>query len=203
MAHEDRIHALADLPVPTRDKLSPESGRYWDKCQEKLGLVPNVVRAYSFDDKKLAGFTALYNEAMLGESELSRLEREMVAVVVSSCNRCFYCLAAHGAAVRELSGDPLLGEMLAFNYRVAPLEPRVRAMLDFAVELTMQPAEIGEAARAGLRRNGLSDRAIWDLCAVIGLFNMSNRIASGIELAPNADYHDHARRRPSAPAGNI
>ena len=193
MADDKPIHALPDVPVPDRDALSAGTGAYWDKCLEKLGLVPNVVRAYSFDDRKLQGFTALYNEVMLGASELTRLEREMVAVVVSACNRCFYCLVAHGAAVRALSGDPLMGEMLAFNYRTAPLEPRVRAMLDFAVELTLRPAEVEEPARARLRAAGLSDRAIWDLCAVVGLFNMSNRMASGIDLAPNLQYHDQAR----------
>jgi len=65
------------------------------------------------------------------ESGLSKLEREMIAVVVSAINKCFYCLSAHGAAVRELSGDPKLGEMLVMNWRVADLEYRHRAMLAF------------------------------------------------------------------------
>src|SRR5690348_14968050 len=78
----------------------------------------------------------MYNELMLAPSGLSKLEREMVAVVVSSANRCYYCLVAHGQAVRRLSGDPELGEMLVMNYRIAPLEPRQRAMLDFAWKLT-------------------------------------------------------------------
>ena len=67
---------------------------------------------------------------MLAASGLSKLEREMIAVVVSSINKCFYCLTAHGAAVRALSGDPELGEMLVMNYRVADLSDRHRAMLE-------------------------------------------------------------------------
>ncbi len=193
MPQPDHVHALPGVPVPERSEVSEATGRYWDKCVEKLGLVPNVLRAYSFDDRKLAGFTTLYNELMLGGSGLSKLEREMVAVVVSAANRCFYCLAAHGAAVRELSGDPELGEMLVMNWRVAPLDARIRAMLAFAWKLTVEPAAMGESDRAALREVGLTDHDIWDLANVVGFFNMSNRVAAAVELMPNREYHRQAR----------
>lgn len=193
MPQPDHVHALPGVPVPERTEVSEATGRFWDKCDEKLGLVPNVLRAYSFDDKKLAGFTTLYNELMLGESGLSKLEREMVAVVVSAANRCFYCLVAHGAAVRELSGDPELGEMLVMNWRVAPLDARTRAMLGFAWRLTTEPAAMRESDRAALRAVGLADRDIWDLANVVGFFNMSNRVAAAVELMPNREYHRQAR----------
>ena len=67
----------------------------------------------------------------------------MIAVAVSSQNRCYYCLTAHGAAVRQYSGNPLLGEHLVMNYRVARLNKRQRAMLDFAVKLTGLALERG------------------------------------------------------------
>lgn len=201
MPQPDHVHALRGVPAPTREQVSEPTGRYWDKCVEKLGLVPNVLVAYSFDDKKLAGFTAMYNELMLGESRLSKLEREMIAVVVSSVNRCYYCMVAHGAAVRELSGDPELGEMLIMNYRVAPLSPRERAMLDFAVKITEASYRIEEPDREALRSVGFSDRDIWDIAAVAAFFNMSNRMASAIALMPNRDYHAVARTQPGSAPG--
>ncbi len=79
----------------------------------------------------------------MAESGLSKLEREMIAVVVFSANRCYYCLVAHGQTVRQLSGNPQLGEMLAMNWRVAELEPRHKAMLEFAWKLTETPNLIG------------------------------------------------------------
>ena len=94
------------LDLPMVDPLPEKTQKYFDICMDKLGMVPNVLRAHAFDIDKLNAFTALYNDLMLGDSTLSKLEREMIAVVVSSINRCFYCLTAHGAAVRELSGDP-------------------------------------------------------------------------------------------------
>ena len=92
--------------------LSPEMAAYFLKCEEKLGFVPNVLKAYAFDMAKLSAFVAMYNDLMLAPSGLSKLEREMIAVAVSAQNRCYYCLVAHGAAVRQLSGDPPLGELM-------------------------------------------------------------------------------------------
>ena len=107
-----------------RGKLSPAMQAYFDKCTEKLGFVPNVLQAYAFDNAKLEAFVTLYNDLMLAPSGLSKLEREMIAVAVSAQNRCYYCLVAHGAAVRQLSGDPPLGELMAMNYRAARLSRR-------------------------------------------------------------------------------
>lgn len=186
-----------DLPtalnLPAVDPLPTATQKYFDICQEKLGMVPNVLRAHAFDIDKLNTFTALYNDLMLAESGLSKLEREMIAVTVSSINRCFYCLSAHGAAVRQLSGDPKLGEMLVMNYRVAPLDARQRAMLDFAALVTTASATIGEEHRQALRDVGFSDRDIWDIANVAAFYNMTNRVASATDMRPNDDYHAQAR----------
>ena len=181
------------LDLPMVDPLPAPTQKYFDICQEKLGMVPNVLQAHAFDIDKLNAFTALYNDLMLGDSGLSKLEREMVAVVVSATNRCHYCLVAHGAAVRQLSGDPALGEALVTNWRVARVEPRVRAMLAFAEKVTLASATIEESDREALRAHGLSERDIWDLANVAGFFNMSNRVASATAMQPNPDYHGHAR----------
>jgi uncharacterized peroxidase-related enzyme len=189
-AMDEKITAL---DLPPQAELSDATKAYFDKCREKLGLVPNVLLSYAFDEKKLRAFTDMYNDLMLGESGLSKLEREMIAVAVSSVNHCYYCLAAHGAAVRQLSGDPAFGEMMAMNYRAAELSPRHKAMLDFSVKLTETPDKMGEADRAGLREAGFTDRDIWDIASTAGFFNMSNRVAAAIDMRPNAEYHAMAR----------
>jgi uncharacterized peroxidase-related enzyme len=166
---------------------------YFDKCMDKLGFVPNVLKAYAFDMAKLEPFVAMYNDLMLARSGLSKLEREMIAVAVSAQNRCYYCVTAHGASVRHLSGDPILGEQVVINYRAARLTRRQRAMLDFAVKLTVAPWEIEEEDREQLRRAGFSERDIWDIAAVAGFYNMTNRLASATDMRPNAEYHGQAR----------
>jgi uncharacterized peroxidase-related enzyme len=174
--------------------LSGEMQAYFAKCDEKIGFVPNVLRAYAHDNQKLEAFAAFYNDLMLAPSGLSKLEREMIAVVVSSQNRCYYCLTAHGAAVRQLSGDPVLAEMLVQNYRAAELGPRHRVMLDFAVKLAGAPWSVEEPDRARLRSAGFSDRDIWDVAAVASFFSMSNRMASAVDMRPNREYHGQARQ---------
>ncbi len=181
------------LDLPMVDPLPEATQRYFDICDEKLGMVPNVLRAHAFDIDKLNTFTALYNDLMLADSGLSKLEREMIAVVVSSINRCWYCQVAHGAAVRQLSGDPKLGEYMVMNYRMAPLEPKQRAMLDFAAKVTTASSTIDEADRQALRDVGFSDRDIWDIANVAAFFNMTNRVASATAMQPNDAYHAQAR----------
>lgn len=184
-----RVMAL-DLP---QAELSEPMQAYFAKCQEKLGFVPNVLRAFAHDDVKLQAFAAFYNDLMLGPSGLSKLEREMIAVAVSSANRCYYCLVAHGAAVRQLSGDPALGELMALNWRAASLSPRHRAMLGFAHRMTVESHLVGEEDRQALREAGFGERDIWDIAAVAAFYNMSNRLASATDMRPNPDYHGQAR----------
>ncbi len=186
---DTKITALG-LPPQT---LSPDMAAYFAKCEQKLGFVPNVLKAYAFDMAKLSAFVAMYNDLMLAPSGLSKLEREMIAVAVSAQNRCYYCLVAHGAGVRQLSGDPALGELMAMNFRAARLSKRERAMLDFAVKLTAEPWLIEQDDRDRLRRAGFGDRDIWDIAAVAGFFNMSNRVASATDMRPNSVYHGQGR----------
>ncbi len=188
---------ISKLGVPDAATLDADLQTIWAKCVEKLGFVPNVFSTYSLKPQRLRNFMAMYNDIMLSKSGLSKLEREMVAVVVSSANRCYYCLVAHGAAVRQLSGDPELGEMMALNYRVAPLDARQRAMLDFAWKLTTTPNLVDDAERGGLRAVGLTNEDLFDLSETVAFFNLSNRMASASDMMPNREYHKAER----GPAG--
>ena len=186
-------------PIPDPATLDEDLQAVFAKCIDKLGLVPNVLSTYSIRPNRLRNFMSMYNEIMFSESGLSKLEREMVAVVVSSANRCYYCLVAHGQAVRALSGDPQLGEMMVMNYRVAPLDVRQRAMLDFAWKLTTTPSEVVQADRERLHEVGLSPEDIFDLAETVAFYNFSTRIATALDMMPNAEYHGMNRPEPFEP----
>ncbi len=188
MALRDSIIGL-DLPLPANDELDEDMQKYFAVCEDKLGMVPNVLRAYSHEQEQLRTFSRFYNAIMFAETGLTPLEREMIAVVVSSQNHCFYCLTAHGAAVRQYSGDPALGELMVMNYRAAELSERHRAMLDFAVKLTRHCDEIDEPDRQALRDAGFNDKEIWDIANVAAFYNMTNRVASAVDMQPNKEYH--------------
>lgn len=190
---KNQVKAAIALKIEQETPVSDETKAYFDLCQEKLGMVPNVLTAYAFNETKLRAFTEMYNDLMLGDSNLTKLEREMIAVVVSSVNKCFYCLTAHGAAVRQLSGNPILGEQMVMNYRAAQLEPKQKAMLDFTEQLTESPESIEEDDREILREAGWSDRDIWDIASVAAFFNMTNRVAAATDMHPNDEYHSQFR----------
>jgi len=193
MSQPKHITAL-NIPIPERENLPKNIQKYFNKCDEKLGMVPNVLMAYSQNIDQLDAFSAFYNTLMFGESSsLTPLEKEMIAVAVSSRNHCYYCLVTHGAAVREFSQDPVLGELMVMNYKAANLSDRHRAMLDFATKLTDTVDAIEEADRQALRNAGFDDKDIWDIANVTGFYNMTNRVASAVDMQPNMEYHKQNR----------
>ncbi len=189
-ARANPVHALK---LPDQRRLDPAIKALFATCVEKLGFVPNVLRSFTLRPAKLEHFRKYSNELLLGESGLTQLEREMIAVVVSSVNHCHYCLIAHGATVRQLSGDARLGDQLVANYRAAALPRRQRAMLDFVWKLSETPAAMAESDRAALRRAGFSDEDIFDIAEIAGFFAASNRLASALDTRPNPEYYDIGR----------
>ena len=183
-----------DLAIePKLELLDAEMKNYIKVCKDKLGMVPNVILANASDPERLKTFVNFYNRLMLKEGYLSKLEREMIAVVVSSCNKCFYCLIAHGAAVRQLSKNPILGDELMINYRAAHLNEREKLMLDFSAKLTDSPSKVVKSDRDILRKANFSEEEILEIVEVASFFNMSNRIAIGTDMRPNSEYHNIAR----------
>jgi len=194
MQNNEKNDYIWDLNIePKIEMLDAEMKRYFEVCKEKLGMVPNVILANATDVDRLKNFVNFYNRLMIKEGYLSKLEREMIAVVVSSFNKCFYCLIAHGAAVRQLSNDQILGDELMINYRSAKLSKKNRLMLDFAYKLTESPSKIDTSDRNILREANFKEEEILEIIEVASFFNMSNRIAAGTDMRPNKEYHNMAR----------
>lgn len=176
------------LDVPGADEVSDEVKELWAKPLEKLGFVPNVLRVYAIRPRHLQLWNEFYDELMRGDSGLTKAQREMIAVVVSTANRCHYCIVSHSAALRKLTGDPLLVEQLQTNQAYANVDAKERAMLDFALKLTEQSHRCSEADVDALRDTGWSDEEIMDIAEVTAMFNFTNRLASGLGWRPNDEY---------------
>ena len=181
------------LRVPPDADVPSDVKKLWAKPLEKLGFVPNVLRAFALRPRHLVGWWSYYDELMRGESGLSKAQRETIAVVVSAANRCHYCIVSHSAALRKLTEDPVPVDQLATNYKYAPVEPRERAMLDFAVRLTEESHRCSEADVEALRAAGWSDEEIMDIAQVAAMFNFTNRLASGLGWLPNEEYFSLGR----------
>ena len=186
---KDQLVQVSGLPVPNVEKLPEDLKKYFSICEEKLGFIPNVLRAFSLIPEKLRSFNSKYNELMLSEdAPLSRLEKEMIAVVVSSYNHCVYCITSHSQSVRELSGDSILADILVTNYRAAQLTARQRKILDYAWKMTSIPQEVCEVDREALFGFGFKAEEIFEINDVIAYFNYTNRMTHGIGIDPNKEY---------------
>lgn len=181
------------LRVPDETELPAEVHELWAPSLEKLGFVPNVLRNYALRPSHLLAWNAWYEVAMKDDSGLSKPEREMIAVVVSVANECAYCIAAHSAALRKLTKDAALADQIAADHRGAAIPDRLQAALDYAVKLTARPREMTEADVQALRDAGWTDEDVMDIAEVTALFNMSNRMASGLGWAPNPEYETLGR----------
>jgi uncharacterized peroxidase-related enzyme len=184
---------LTWLNVPDEMGLPPDVQELFVAPREKLGFVPNVLRLWALRPSHLLRWNDHYEELMKGESGLTKAEREMIAVVVSVANRCTYCIAAHSAALRKLTKDAVLADAVATDHRTAPIPDRARAMLDYALKLTLHPTEMREQDVIALRESGWTDEDVMDVAEVTGMFNLTNRMASGLGWAPNPEYESLGR----------
>jgi uncharacterized peroxidase-related enzyme len=176
------VPELKDLPADIRERI--------EQVQAKAGFVPNVFLALAHRPAEFRAFLAYHDALLLKEdSGLSKGEREMIIVATSGVNRCLYCVVAHGAILRVYEKKPLVADQVAVNHRKADITPRQKAMLDFAIKVSVASHEIGEADFDALRAHGFTDEHIWDIAGISAFFGLSNRMANVMSLRPNDEFY--------------
>jgi len=181
------------FPVPEERDLPADLHGLFSKARERLGFVPNVFRVYSFRPERLSAWFSHFRALHEPTEGLSASDREMIAVVVSAANGCLYCLVAHGAALREQLGDPVLGERVSYDWRRAELDERRRAICAYAEKLTLRPREMTRADLQRLLEVGLTLEEAWDVAEIAAMYNLTNRMAMATNMLPNPEYSAQAR----------
>jgi uncharacterized peroxidase-related enzyme len=189
------------FPVPGEADLPSDLRSLFAKARDRLGFVPNVFRVYAFRPQRLSAWFAHYRQLHVPTKGLDAADREMVAVVVSEANGCLYCLVAHGAALREELGDPVLGERITYDWRRAGLDQRRRAICAYAEKLTLRPREVERADLQSLIDVGLTLEEAWDVAEISAMYNLTNRMAMATNMLPNPEYSAQARARETEPTG--
>ncbi len=184
------------FPVPGESELPDGLRGLFAKARERLGFVPNVFRVYAYRPERLSAWFAHYRLLHEPTENLSAADREMIAVVVSAANGCLYCLIAHGAALREALGDPVLGERISYDWRRAGLDTRRSAICAYAEKLTLAPRKIAQADRDSLLEAGLTLEEAWDVAEIAAMYNLTNRMAMATNMLPNEEYSGQGRPRP-------
>ena len=181
------------FPVPEESELPDDLRGLFAKARERIGFVPNVFRAYSYRPERLRAWFAHYRQLHEPTDNLDAAEREMIAVAVSMANGCLYCLIAHGAALREALGDPILADRITLDHRRAGLDPRRTAILDYAVKVTETPLDCTPGDLENLKSYGLTEEEVWDVVEVAAMYNFTNRMSLACGMIPNEEYHALAR----------
>jgi uncharacterized peroxidase-related enzyme len=177
------------FPTPALDNLPEDIRTRILAVQEKSGFVPNVFLTLAYRPDEFRAFFAYHDALMDKDGGLTKAEREMIVVATSSANQCHYCVVAHGAILRIRAKNPQIADQIAINYRKADITQRQRAMLDFAMKVSVEAEEISEQDFAEIARHGFSDDDIWDIAAIAAFFALSNRMANVTGMRPNDEFY--------------
>ena len=181
---------LWSLKIATKNNFKDKDiQNYFKVCKEKLGLIPNILKTNAIDKKKFDAFNIFYNRLMQDDNHLSKLEKEMIAAVVSTTNRCLYCCVSHSYTLGKLLKDPVKAKNILINYEAAKISKKYKIMLDFVSKLTQNSHKINEDDRNKLRKIKFNEFQILEIIEVAAFFNMTNRIASGTNMVPNVEYY--------------
>jgi uncharacterized peroxidase-related enzyme len=175
--------------APRIDQLPEDIRARLLAVQEKSGFVPNVFLTLAYRPAEFRAFFAYHDALMDKDGGLTKAEREMIVVATSSANQCQYCVIAHGAILRIRAKNPLIADQIAINYRKADITPRQRAMLDFAMKVSLEAGKVSEQDFADLAGHGFSDDDIWDIAAISAFFALSNRMANVTAMRPNDEFY--------------
>jgi len=181
--------AISRFPVPELGALPEDIRTKLLAVQEKAGFIPNVFLALAHRPEEFRAFFAYHDALMEKDGGLTKAEREMIVVATSGANECQYCVVAHGAILRIRAKNPLVADQVAINYRKADITARQRAMLDFAMQVALDAATVGDDDLAALRGHGFSDEDIWDIGAIAAFFALSNRMANLTSMRPNDEFY--------------
>jgi 4-carboxymuconolactone decarboxylase len=191
---EVKQQAISRFPVPELSDMPEDIRERILAVQEKAGFVPNVFLVLAHRPEEFRAFFAYHDALMEKPGNLTVAEREMIVVATSNLNQCQYCVVAHGAILRIRAKDPLIADQVAVNYRKADITERQKAMLDFAVKVSMQAYAVGEEDFAALKAQGFDEDDIWDIAAISSFFGLSNRMANVTSMRPNAEFYNLGRQ---------
>lgn len=182
------------LELPPVEESTGDIAAEFEAYRAKTGFVPTMMNALAHKPESFLAYRSLAASLLGGEnSQLTPIERELIALVVSVENRCDLCVISHASLLRGLGvGQHLVG-IIEVNYRRAALDPRMRALADFAVGLTQAAHEFTPATLAPLRAAGLSELAILEGAWIAAFFNMSNRLMSGLGVRSQVEAYEAHR----------
>lgn len=152
---------------------------------EKEGELSGLYQTLSIHPESIYAIMELNMAIMFSKSPLSRQQREMMAVIVSSENGCAYSLFHHSESLNEFWRNEHRIERLRSDFYSAGLSRKNTALCRFAVDLTLNPDSFPDRNSSKIRElqaEGLSDRAIIDAALCVSYINFETRLVMALQL---------------------
>lgn len=179
---------MSRIKVISYEKSTGRLRDIYEQLIKSRGKLADVHTIQSLRPESIVKHIDLYMEIMFSKSELSRAEREMMAVVVSAANQCEYCQLHHAQALNHYWKNSVKVNLLRTDFEEVELTPRERTLCSFANLLTVAPeVYTDEKYFKALKNIGLSDSAILDASLVVSYFNFVNRMVLSLGLAVNEE----------------
>lgn len=185
---------ISRYPIPDLDSMPDDIRERILAVQEKAKFIPNVFLTLAYRPAEFRAFFAYHDAIMEREgSTLSPAEKEMIIVATSAANGCQYCVVAHGALLRIFAKEPLLADQIAINYLHAPISPKQKEMLSFAMKLSRTPELVKDSDYTALREHGYDDEDILDIAGITAFFGLSNRMVIAMNMQTNVEFYTMGR----------
>lgn len=153
--------------------------------RKNLGFIPNLFRAQTLWPEVIRAEADLVGATLTAESSLSRRQKEYIMLVCSAANLNTYCVTVHCEMARTLGFTDPDPDEVAYEYRETNIPEPDKALLDFALKLTRQPAQAGHDDVEDLRKRGFTDRQILEAVVMTSLTSFVNILASGLGAVPD------------------
>jgi uncharacterized peroxidase-related enzyme len=154
--------------------------------------LPGITGLLEYQKDSAQPIRELTQILLRGESTLTEGERELIATVVSSGNRCTFCTTAHTAAADLLIGDTETAKKVKQDVDTAPVSNKMKALLTIASMVRESGKSVTSEAIQKAKDEGATDIEIHDTVLIAALFCLYNRYVDGLATAL-PDDHGYSR----------
>lgn len=158
--------------------------RVYDAANARSSEVAEIIQVMSLDAKSAQASMNFQTNLMDTKNALTPYRREMLAIVISVANDCYYCAHAAAREFAREADNKKLAEQLTLDYRKASLETSDRVLCDYAMKLTLAPQKMTEDDIDRMHEGGFNDEACVVATQVISYLNYLNRVANALGVDP-------------------
>ncbi len=154
--------------------------------REQVGFVPNLFRVQALWPEVVEAEVQAFEQILVPEDLLSRVQKEKILLVISAANLNTYCVAVHSQILNAMGVPSEDSDQIVEDHRRAAISLSDMALLDEVRKLARRPARSGAGFETELlRTHGFSEAQIVEAVAMAALTNLLNTLQAGLGAVPD------------------